>query len=379
MKVSHLMLVCGLALFSACSGNKKGQSTLSQSGIPVTKVDVSLDEDYYNAMIGNVCDTSFVILHEDDNTMFSHPNKIREYQGNYYVVDRTDARIVAAFSQSGSPLAKYGQVGSGPGEYVFPWDMDIDETGVYVLGTNSKKVIHYDGQGKFLDEKHIPFFADAFRRLENGNFIFNLQPNGQAIPSLYLMDSLMNPIEEMMPYPDGYGRLGGISSVVFRDNGPQIFFYRPPSDTLAILDGNGALQEFIVFDFHDKSIPQEAKIDYITFVQNRPGEDYLMLRSAPIVVSDDLWIGLMERSDDSRYTVLFNPKENKWGVRKFSNSSSVYDMIEPMCTVGEGRVASYLIEEIARCCRDYDTLPDSIQRALGAGDRVLLLHTFAAR
>ena len=50
-------------------------------------------------------------------------------------------------------ILKYGRVGQGPGEYVFPWDMHVDETGVYVLDTNSKKIIHYTESGTFLSEQ----------------------------------------------------------------------------------------------------------------------------------------------------------------------------------------------------------------------------------
>ena len=86
--------------------------------------------------------------------------------------------------------------------------MDIDETGVYVLDTNSKKVIHYNESGNLIGERKIPFFADAIKRLKNGNFIFNITPDGTQIPSLIYTDSLMNPIWNSRPYQEGY--VGGV-------------------------------------------------------------------------------------------------------------------------------------------------------------------------
>ena len=88
--------------------------------------------------------------------------------------------------------------------------MHVDETGVYVLDTNSKKIIHYTESGTFLSEQKIPFFADAFKRLKNGNFIFNTTPDGTQMPALIYTDSLMNPIARSMHYQEGY--IGGCTS-----------------------------------------------------------------------------------------------------------------------------------------------------------------------
>ncbi len=88
--------------------------------------------------------------------------------------------------------------------------MDVDETGVYVLDTNSKKVIHYSEEGTFLGERSLPFFADALKRLKNGNFIFNITPDGKQLPALVVTDSLMNPVGRSNSYPEGY--VGGCST-----------------------------------------------------------------------------------------------------------------------------------------------------------------------
>ena len=113
--------------------------------------------------------------------MFSCADKIIEYNNKYYILDQSALRTVVSFKKDGTSDIKYGRVGQGPGEYVFPWDMHVDETGVYVLDTNSKKIIHYTESGTFLSEQKIPFFADAFKRLKNGNFIFNTTPAGSDL------------------------------------------------------------------------------------------------------------------------------------------------------------------------------------------------------
>lgn len=363
-----------LGLLSACSGNKNTVESLVPPNCDVHKIEISLNEAYYDSITSHISDTSFVILNENNNTMFSYADKIIAYNDKYYILDQSSSRTVVSFKKDGSPETRYGRVGQAPGEYVFPWDIDIDETGVYVLDTNSKKMIHYTEQGKFLNEQKIPFFADAFKRLKNGNFIFNTTPSSKQTPSLIYTDSLMNPIEHSIPYQEGY--VGGCStSDIFRNNYSGICFYRSPSDSLAILDKNGKIQAFMVFDFLNKTIPQKAKIDYLAFRRSNYSDDYLRLVNNPIVVSDSIWIGLVENGNN-QYTIIFNPFNNQCGSRKFTKSSSIYDMIEPMFSDSKGTVVSLICGELENRCRDYNSLPDTVKNALNAGNKVLLINKF---
>ena len=46
---------------------------------------------------------------------------------------------VVSFTTTGKAYAKYGKIGQGPGEYIKPWDIDVDSAFVYVLDSNRKK------------------------------------------------------------------------------------------------------------------------------------------------------------------------------------------------------------------------------------------------
>lgn len=364
-----------LGLLSACSGNNKNSiGTIIPLNCDVHKVEISLDETYYDSIISHISDTSFVILNERNDIMFSCADKIIEYNNKYYILDQSSLRTVVSFKKDGTPDTKYGRVGQGPGEYVFPWDMDVDETGVYVLDTNSKKVIHYNESGNLIGEWKIPFWADAIKRLKNGNFIFNTTPDGTQVPSLIYTDSLMNPIQHSMPYRENY--VGGYTTGgILRNSDLGLCFYRSPSDSLAVLDENGQVQTFIVFDFLNKSVPQIAKTDYMAFRQNDRSTDYLYFVNNPIHVADSVWIGLIE-DGDNQYTIAFDPFNNKCGAKKFTKASSIYDIIEPMFSDNKGTIVSLISGELAGMCRDYELLPDTIIDALNDGNRVLLINKF---
>ena len=363
-----------VGMLSACSYYEKKAESIVSPNCEISTVKISIDEAYYDSVASRISDTTFMILDEDDNTMFSYVDKIVAYNDKYYLLDQSALRTVVSFEKDGSPGHRYGRVGQGPGEYVFPWDMDVDETGVYVLDTNSKKVIHYSEEGTFLGERSLPFFADALKRLKNGNFIFNITPDGKQLPALVVTDSLMNPVGRSNSYPEGY--VGGCSTgYIFRKNGSEVAFYRSPSDTLIMLDESGKTDAFVVFDFLGKAIPEEAKTNYLAFRGSGVTKDYLRLVNNPIAVSDSIWVGLVEDGED-QYTILFNPLKNQCGGRKFTDASSVYDMIEPIFSDGKGTLFSLISWELKDRCRDYESLPDTVKNALDNGNRVLLIHKF---
>ena len=363
-----------VGMLSACSYYEKKVESIVSPNCKISTVKISIDEAYYDSVASRISDTTFLILDEDDNTMFSCIDKIMAYRDKFYVLDKNESRTVVSFEKDGSPGHRYGRVGQGPGEYVFPWDMDVDETGVYVLDTNSKKVIHYSEEGTFLGERSLPFFADALKRLKNGNFIFNITPDGKQLPALVVTDSLMNPVGRSNSYPEGY--VGGCSTgYIFRNNGSEVAFYRSPSDTLIMLDENGKTDAFVVFDFLGKAIPEEAKTNYLAFRGSGVTKDYLRLVNNPIAVSDSIWVGLVEDGED-QYTILFNPLKNQCGGRKFTDASSVYDMIEPIFSDGKGTLFNLISWELKDRCQDYELLPDTVKNALDNGNRVLLIHKF---
>lgn len=363
-----------LLFFSNCSNKKNNFETTILSDYNIYKVEVSTNKNYYDSIINLISDTAFVILKEKENIMFSYANKIIEHNNKYFILDKNSFRSIVSFKKDGNPITKYGRIGQGPREYVSPWDFDIDTTGLYILDTKSKKVIHYSEEGSFLEERKIPFFADAIKRLKNGNFVFNTTPDGTQQPSLIYTDSEMNIVGKSLNYRSNY--IGGYTTNnIIRENKTGLNFYRAPSDSLTILDKDGKIKAFIVFDFLNKSVPQIAKTDYISFSQKEQSADFLHFVNNPICISDSIWIGLIE-DGNNQYTAIFNPFTNDFGYKKFTRESSVYDIIEPMFSDNNGAIISLISPELNDMCKNYNMLPDSITDALNEGNRVLLINSF---
>ena len=146
-------------------------------------------------------------------------------------------------------------------------------------------------------------------------------------------------------------------------------------ESLDFVDKDGKIKAFIVFDFLNKSVPQIAKTDYISFSQKEQSADFLHFVNNPICISDSIWIGLIE-DGNNQYTAIFNPFTNDFGYKKFTRESSVYDIIEPMFSDNNGAIISLISPELNDMCKNCNMLPDSITDALNEGNRVLLINSF---
>lgn len=359
-----------LLLLGGCS-EKHESSANSTNGDTISHIEIELNPEYYNRSCKNTNRVDYVILNENEDKMFIDLDKLLMANGEYYILDSTSSRSLISFSLNGEAKHKFGNIGNGPGEYMFPWDVDVDSTGVYVLDSNTKKLIRYSQNGAFLSEYKIPFNADAFKKLSNGNFLFNLTPDGNNSAALVITDSLMQPIKLFNNYAEGY--VGGYrTNNIFRSIPDGILYYRSPSDTILHLNTDGEIIGNYVLDFKDKAIPEIAKSDFITFRSSGDKKDYLRLTDSPMVVADSLWIGQLE-GNDAQYAMVINPTTNNCGTRKFSGESSVFDFIEPLTVTPDGAVVSLMVEELAEMCYDYDSLPDSVRGAMEAGNRILII------
>lgn len=87
-----------LGLLSACSGNKDSVETVPLN-CDVYKITIPLDEAYYDSVTSHIADTSFVVLNEGNNIMFSCADKIIEYNNKYYILDQSALRTVVSFKR----------------------------------------------------------------------------------------------------------------------------------------------------------------------------------------------------------------------------------------------------------------------------------------
>lgn len=63
-----------LFILSACFNNKGSIETIAPLDCDVYKVDINIDDTYYDSITGHISDTSFVILKEKCNVLLCKQN-----------------------------------------------------------------------------------------------------------------------------------------------------------------------------------------------------------------------------------------------------------------------------------------------------------------
>ena len=73
-------------------------------------------------------------------------------KGNYYLLDRSLKKI-KVFNQDGVYIRSIGRFGEGPGEFQYPWWVDvIDQREVAILDFSRRKLLYYSLDGKYENE-----------------------------------------------------------------------------------------------------------------------------------------------------------------------------------------------------------------------------------
>lgn len=364
-------------IVTACTNNSKqlSQKYYNSSDIPI--IDTILISSTYDNSVkkdSGAFTTNFVILQEDDNTMFADINQIIDAFGKYFIVDTYGSRRVVSFNHNGKPIASYGKQGNGPGEYIYPWDVDVDDKYVYILDISQKKLITYNHKGDFIKSKKIPFDTKGFSILNNNKLLFKLEPSeNTGNCQLCVTDSALNPLKFMLHYPKGY--IGGwVTDAVFQKNKNEISYYCSPADTIYNLDYDGNLTGKILLHYRNGSIHESAKINFIEAENKGKITKGMHLLNNPVRLANGIYfMEVKDYTNKGAYTIEFNTQNNLNNVVKFADNMSIYDIIIPYTSSNDNQVISYLDKMIASKCYDFNLMPDSIVKALDEGFRLLVI------
>jgi hypothetical protein len=162
MKYRIGILVLILCLLN-CSPEKKN---IQEIGINRQLYTIDLDEaeKVRDAFLSEICSQmKTIILETNDNVLIKQVGGVQVYKDYIFVLDNSDNAGLYAFNREGTFIRKYGNRGSGPGEYLSIDDFTIGmETGIiYLTNDKAKQILLYDiSTGKYiktirLEEKAI--------------------------------------------------------------------------------------------------------------------------------------------------------------------------------------------------------------------------------
>lgn len=99
--------------------------------------------------------TEIIHLTSDSNLIIGKIKTVFESENHFYILENNR---VLQFNKEGVFINLIGRKGKGPGEYVSPWALDVDESNrrVYVMDYFGRKMLQYNFDGSFAKQFMLP-------------------------------------------------------------------------------------------------------------------------------------------------------------------------------------------------------------------------------
>jgi len=253
MKLRFKNVQAGILIFIfimslGCQKQKTGwQGTIEEeNGIRVVK---NPAEPMYGELVLELEEDLSIGSVEDENTLFYRIGDIAvDSQSNIYVLDSGNHRI-QKFDKNGNYLQTIGRKGEGPGEFMRPFNIFLDEQGnIYVM--ELRKLNLFDSKGNYIKSFVLPTFIMGFTAGPEGNIIghgFISSEKAQNF-GVMILDSEGKIIKNIAEFPGMRTVSRGNSAFSFTHSyRPQLSF--SPVEKKGAVYGYGSEYKLIVADF----------------------------------------------------------------------------------------------------------------------------------
>ena len=152
-----------------CQKEKTGwQGTIEEeNSIKVVK---NPAKPYYGELTIELEEDLVIGSETDENYMFYQAGSIAvDNQGNIYIVDSGNQRI-QKYDKNGNYLQTIGRKGQGPGEFMSPYDIVLDEKG-YIYVSEGMKMHVFDPKGNSIKDIVLSNFIMGYSIDSEGNII----------------------------------------------------------------------------------------------------------------------------------------------------------------------------------------------------------------
>lgn len=372
LKTAFYILIL-LAIVYSCSNNnsKKNPNKINFQSINATNKTPFIAKNF----IKNI---DYIKLQlTNPNSVFSEISKIQIRNNLIYVLDATGQHFVYIFNMDGSFVQRIGKKGKGPGEYTKLCDFDVDEKGnIYLCDRQKMKIIVYDIHNKLISEKKLPFRADAFTLLNEGNYIFSVQLNSSKSldkSKVIITDSTLNIKRQYFKYNKNCLD-DKRSNSIFRKNKYGILYNKPVNDTIYQFDNNGEILDAFYFDFGIKAVTQELKNSYEKLIIERNKVDFEYFYQPPLRIGNYIIGNIL--SGKSKAFILYDLKskityQHEIAEEKFNNQNINF----PLGILNDTVVVSYLDFQLYQVIEDKSNLSPEIQSHIQNGGLALTFYT----
>ena len=303
----------------------------------------------------------YIMLDESDEALFSEISKMMYYKERLFIFDAHTSSLYI-FGMSGELLGKLDRVGQGPGEYVRLRDFEVKDDCIYLYDDRLRKILCYDLLSlEYKKSISTPFFARAMSKLDNGNFMFVL-PKDQGHKQIVVTDSLCNIMAEYIDFKEKD-----------LDNTTRFSLFQKTNR--GIVYSKLCSNDVYVFSSTDGSLVENYQIRLDGKVYDLDESEGPELISTPLLFENGMILG---RLAEDRQLFCFDSslsQKEKYSVRKVGlPKNKANELYNPVCAVGDAKVASYLLDEKYQKMDRSFVLSREVERYLGDGGFLICLY-----
>lgn len=299
MKLSlFLFLFCICTACSRKSGNV-------EVGVPVHDVDyLSLSKSSLDSYLLSKRGNYILLKDSGGKASFGRTDKVRIINDYIYILDER-LRTLAVYDTGGQFVTIVGKRGQGPSEFVNISDFDVDSLGnICILDGRLDKVLFYNMNFQFSYEKKLLFEADILQFLDGKHLMFGLSSwnkREKEGSKIVVTDMNLDIINSYFQYDKYVDPAFWISGYQFAKSKYNIAYNQTISNDISVFDHAGQLKELIRFDFGDKNVPNESKIDIESNLNDF--DDYCVIKKI-YTVTDDYIVGTIWESRNTKMFVI---------------------------------------------------------------------------
>lgn len=221
-------------------------------------------EEDYGSIPRDAFDSREVELKTDDPHVLGSISKVILSNERIYVLDDSNLNLFS-FTMEGNFISQVGCIGRGPGEYINICDFAVDSLGkVWILDPSADRIIIYDSSFNFLEVVVPQFDVDALEMLNDSRLLFMLAPwNMKSFigSQLITTDANLKRGKEILPYSRFVDSNFELSQARFIKTGSGFFYHKPIDDNVYYLNQDGEIEQIFHFDFGNRSVPDEDKLN----------------------------------------------------------------------------------------------------------------------
>ena len=302
--MNWIKLASFLGIFGICAACSKKSSNM-ETDVPIYNIEYfSLSKSNLdNYLLSKKVD--YILLKDSgEKAIFGRTDKIQIVNNHIYILDKR-LRILAVYNIKGQSIIKVGKNGQGPSEYINITDFTVDSLGnICILDGRLDKVLYYNSEFQFINEKKLPFEADILQLLDDGHLMFGLSSWNEGInkgDKVIVTDLELNVVDSYFRYDKYVDPAYWISDYQFAKTPYNIAYNQTISNDISVFDYKGQLKEIIRLDFEDKNVPNESKIDIESNLDDF--DNYYIIKKIYAITNDHI-MGTMWESRKTKMFVI---------------------------------------------------------------------------